>query len=142
MNSNEHYTGYQHVDPVLGEYRHGDGKLGTVPLQPDGQWDAFLPEPHQQNENGFEVFDCVSEATINCVEILAKQQYQNTITRSKRLLAVNSGTGIKNGNDPQSVSECLRLQGTVYETDYPFKSSSFTEFYQSLTRALKTLAIG
>jgi hypothetical protein len=135
-------TGYQHVEPQLGNFIHGDGKLGTVPLQPDGQWDAFLPEPHQQDENGFEVYDCVSEATTTCVEILAKQQYQNTITRSRRFLAANSGTGSKQGNDPQTVSESLRTAGAVYETDYPFSAPNLNTFYQTLTRALKSLAIG
>ena len=57
-------SGYIHVEPQLGNFVHGDNRLGTSILVPGGQWDAYLPEQHQQDENGFEPYDCVSEATI------------------------------------------------------------------------------
>ncbi len=136
-------TGYQHVEPQLGNYIHGDGRLGTVPLQPDGQWDAFLPPTEDQSSNGFEPRCCVSEGVAHAgVEILARQEYGNTMQRSVRFLATNSGTGAKQGNDPQSVCESLRLEGIVYESDYPFSAPDYNTFYQTLTRALKALAIG
>lgn len=134
--------GYQHIEPQLGNFIHGDGKLGTVPLRPDGQWDSFLPQTENQESNNFEPYCCVSEATIHCVEILALEQYQNTTRKSVRFLAKNSGTDAKQGNDPQTVSESLRVAGTVYETDYPFLAPDFNTFYQMLTKALKTLALG
>ena len=134
--------GYIHQDPVLGNFVHGDGKLGTVPLQPDGQWDGFLPESHQQNINGFEPFDCVTEATINCVETLEIQEYGTNSGWARRYLAKNSGTDTRGGNDPQTVGESLRLQGTTFERDYSFAAPSFDIFYQTLTDTLKTLALG
>lgn len=135
-------TGYIHVEPALGDYRHGDGKLGTVPLNPGGQWDAFLPETHSQEENGFEPSDCVTEATINCIETLEIQEYGTNSKWARRFLAKNSGTDTRNGNDPQTVSECLRTQGTVIESDYPFSAPNFATFYQALTDRLKILAKG
>lgn len=134
--------GYIHVEPVLGNYVHGDGLLGDSPIQPDGQWDAFLPETHAQNENGWEPYDCVTEATINCVETLEKQQYGTNSGWARRFLAKNSGTDLRQGNDPQTVSECLRKFGCTLTTDYPFNIATFDLFYQALTQALKTLAIG
>ncbi len=134
-------TGYIHVEPVLGNYVHGDNKLGTVPIQLGGQWDEFLPETHAQNENGFEPFDCVTEATINCVETLELKEYGTNSGWARRYLAKNSGTDIRQGNDPQTVSESLRTGGTTFERDYPFLAKTFAIFYQPLASYLKTLAI-
>lgn len=135
-------SGYIHVEPKLGNYIHGDGLLGTAPLVPGGQWDAFLPETHQQDENGFEPFDCVSEATINCTETLEIQEYGTNTKWARRFLAKESGTDKYHGNDPQTVSEALRTGGCVAESDYSFKASDFNTFYQTLTKALTTLGIG
>lgn len=135
-------TGYIHTEPKLGDYVHGDGKLGTVPLVPGGQWDSFLPETHQQDENGFEPFDCVTEATINATETLELQEYGTNTKWARRALAKASGTDKYHGNDPQTVSETLRTQGCVTEADYSFKAPDFNTFYQALTRSLTILAIG
>jgi hypothetical protein len=133
--------GYIHVEPQLGEYRHGDGLLGTVPLVSGGQWDSFLPEQHQQNENGFEPSDCVTEATINCIETLEMQEYGTNAGWARRYLAKTSGTDFRQGNDPQTVSECLRTRGTALERDYPFKVPDFNTFYQTLPDWVKVLAV-
>jgi 5-methylcytosine-specific restriction protein A len=134
-------SGYIHVEPQLGDYQHGDGKLGTVPLVVGGQWDAFLPETHQQDENGFEPEDCVSEATINAVETLEIQEYGTNRGWARRVLATASGTADKHGNDAQTVSETLRTAGVPYEADYPFKAPDWATFYQTLTQSIKTLSI-
>lgn len=134
-------SGYIHVEPKLGNYVHGDNRLGTIPLVPGGQWDAFLPEQHQQDENGFEPYDCVSEATINATETLEMQEYGTNTKWARRFLAKNSGTDVFHGNDPQTVSEKLRTGGCVGESDYPFKASDFNTFYQAITNSLKSLGI-
>ena len=134
-------SGYIHVEPVLGNYIHGDGKLGDAPVNPGGQWDAFLPETHEQDINGFEPNDCVTEATINCIETLEIQEYGTNSGWARRFLAKNSGTDIRGGNDPQTVSEALRTGGTTYESDYPFSAKDFNTFYQALSQSLKTLAL-
>lgn len=134
--------GYIHVEPVLGNYVHGDGLLGDQPINPSGQWDAHLPETHQQNENGFEPNDCVTEATINCVETLEMQEYGTNSGWARRFLAKNSGTDVRGGNDPQTVSQSLKNAGCVQSSWYPFTATTFQEFYQDLTQSLKTLAIG
>lgn len=135
-------SGYIHVDRAFGNFVHGDNKLGTVPLQPDGQWDAYLPPTHQQNENGFEPSDCVTEATINCVQTLQMKEYGVCTDWARRFLAKNSGTDILDGNDPQTVSQALKNGGCVYTSDYPFTSSNFKTFYQTLSQGLKSLGIG
>lgn len=134
-------TGYIHVDPVLGNYVHGDEKLGDLPTNPSGQWDLYLPETNEQDGNGFEPFDCVTEATVNCVETLEIQEYSANSGWARRYLAKNSGTDLRGGNDPQTVCEILRTKGCTLATDYPFQVSDFVTFYQALTQALKTLAI-
>lgn len=141
MNPDKHYTGYIHVEPVLGNFVHGDNKLGTIPLNPSGDWSAFLPETHQQNENGFEPNDCVTEATVNCTETLEIQEYGSNSGWARRFLAKNSGTDVRGGNDPQTVSQSLKNEGCVPSSYYPFMAVDFATFYQELTQVLKTLAI-
>ena len=138
---NEHIqSGFIEGPRQLGDFVHGDGKLGTLPLQPSGDWSAFLPPDNIQNRNGFEPRDCVSQATLGCVEILARHEYTDTDNWSRRLLATVSGTGVKGGNDPQSVSEALRKGGCVYETDLPFAAPDLPTFYQTISNALIQLA--
>lgn len=132
--------GYQHVDPQLGNFIHGDGLLGDAPINPSGDWSAYLPPDNIQNRNGFEPYDCVTQAILGCVEILARFEYIDTDNWSRRYLATVSGTGDKQGNDPQTVAENLRHGGCVLETDYLFTAPDLATFYQKLTIALQQLA--
>lgn len=132
--------GYIQVEPTPEDFLFGDGQLGDKPIQPDGQWDAFLPPDEFQDANGFETYACVSEATNNCEETLEKQEYGDTIDHSDRLLATLSGTGDKKGNDPNTVAECRKKQGYVLESEYPFKADTFNEFYKPVPTAIQVLA--
>lgn len=129
----------------LGDFQHGDGKLGTLPLQPDGNWTAYLPEPRTQQDGEpgqlFDPFVCVTQATIACVEILEKKEYGTSTDWARRFLAAISGTGEKRGNDPNTVSQALKNAGCVYETEYPFHVKDYATFYQPIPQSIKTLAI-
>ncbi len=129
------------VKPQLGEYIHGDGRLGDSPLLPSGDWSLYLPPANLQNRDGFEPFCCVTEATLGCVEILGRFLYGDNTRWSRRFLAAASGTGSKQGNDPSTVAETLRHLGCVSEDDYPFNVPTLTEFYKPLSPELRTLAI-
>jgi 5-methylcytosine-specific restriction enzyme A len=140
MNTTIH-GGYQHVEPQLGEYVHGDGKLGDAPIQSDGQWDAFLPNVVAQNSNGFEPYCCVSESVEHSDDTLKIKQYGDTNKSSIRWLAKITGTDIRQGNDMQTVCEARRVDGYVLESDYSFVAASFDIFYQTLTKALTILGL-
>jgi hypothetical protein len=53
----------------------GGGFIGTKEIQPDGQWDGFLPQDEYQNRQQTEVMACTSFGTLNCIEILMKKMY-------------------------------------------------------------------
>lgn len=106
----------------------GDGQLGDAPVISDGQWDAWLPTPENQNI-GIEPMACTSFALLNAVETMLRQTGVDT-NLSDRFLAYASGT-THAGNDPHKVAETLRTTGDVLETDYPYTPSNDTweKFY-------------
>jgi len=57
------------------DYRFGDANISAGVLQPDGQWDAFLPPDKLQDADGFEPYACASFGTLHCVETLLKRLY-------------------------------------------------------------------
>jgi hypothetical protein len=64
------------ADPINEQdFKLGQLKLKAEVLQPDGQWDAFLPVKEYQRKNGLETYACVSYGTLNCIEILMKRLY-------------------------------------------------------------------
>lgn len=128
MNMNENKYGYQ--EPIIkdGDYLHGDGKLGTIAINPSGDWSQYLPDPELQNR-GYETFSCVSESTLHCTEILQRKKYTDSTKYSVRFLATMSGTGPAQGNDGGTVAETLRKGGCCQETDWPFTAANYDAFY-------------
>lgn len=122
------------------DYRFG--ALGDTPINPGGHWGSWLPPAEDQDINGIEPYDCTSNGTLNCIEILGRFNYQDTTEWSKRFLAKTSGTTI-NGNDPTTVAQTLRKTGCVNETTWPTDSSimSFAQFYESIPSPYLTLAL-
>lgn len=140
MNGENH--GFQIAQLKNGDYVFGDQKLGDAPINPTGQWDAWLPPDNIQNRDGFEPFCCVSEATLNCVKTLINQEYPNTDDSfAVRFLASISGTYAKEGNDPNTVAEALRKNGCPDETVWPFAVSDLATFYETIPDTVKTDAI-
>ncbi len=128
------------TDYVLG----GAVSLGGEVLQPDGQWDNFLPETEIQNRNGVETYSCVSFATLNCIEILERKEFGARSNWSERFLAKESGTQEKQGNTPNRVAETRRKKGCVKENEWAFDSfvKTFAEYYAEIPHEIETLALG
>ena len=119
------------------DYVFGDQKLGDAPINPSGDWTSYLPvQTETQDEGGFEPYCCVSEATTHAVETLLRQEYGATNDLSVRFLAKLSNTDVNHGASLQGVANNLKNSGDVDETDYPFKCSTFQEFYQALPKWL------
>ena len=135
------------LDPIQEkDYVFGAAKeltLGGEVLQPDGQWDPYIPPNEIQNLNGIEPFACVSFATTNCVEVLERRLYSLSQNWSDRFLASISGTAFLRGNSPQTVAEILRKKGCVEERDYPFSQDvdTYDKYYKTIPQNLYTLAI-
>ncbi len=130
MNEENKY-GYIYEAPKPSAFVFGDAKLGDASIQPDGQWDASLPEVESQAADGFETEACVTEMTEHATEILEKKKYGNAPHYSVRFLATQSGTGVQHGNTFGNVAETLRKGGCVLETDYPFAAPDLATFYQT-----------
>jgi hypothetical protein len=77
-------------------------RLGGLPVNPSGQWDAFLPPDDVQNI-GVEPEACASFGTLHAVETLARHQFNDATPYSDRFLAQVSGT-THQGNDPHLVA--------------------------------------
>jgi hypothetical protein len=97
-------------------------------LQPDGQWDKYLPEVELQNR-GFEPYACATFGTLNAIEIILKRKYGFTDNYSDRYVAQKTGTAQKKGNDPQLIAEFIRKNGDVDESVWPYTNTSFEEYY-------------
>lgn len=68
---------YGFIEPFVTRDNYILGGLSSVPkdiLQPNGQWDNFLPERELQNL-GFETANCTGFGTTSCIEILMKKKY-------------------------------------------------------------------
>ena len=132
------------VPPNPDDYIFGDNKLGDLPIRPDGQYDAFLPDYEPQSRPGaFDSFACVTFSTLNCVEIMERMLFGATSNWSDRYLAKTSGTDLIRGNQPSVVAEVLKKKGCVPEKDLPFDISinSFEKFYATIADIIHTLAI-
>lgn len=129
----------ENKDYVFGGYGAIDGEI----LQPNGQWDDYLPVEEDQNLNGIEPSACATFGTLNAVETLKRRLYGEEYNYSDRYLAKTSGTLPGIGNDPHRVAETLRKKGDVKESVWPFDSSidSATKFYGPVPSKLEVLAL-
>lgn len=124
-----------------GDYVQGSRlRLGGVALQPDGQWDAYLP-PDELQAQYVETQACATFGTLNAVEILERRVYADTSNYSDRFLAEQSGTTMY-GNDPHTVAETLRKLGVCFESDWPYTPdiNTWGKFYKTPTENIKFIA--
>ncbi len=125
--------GFNSTEILEGEhYIMGDGKLTLPAIMPDGHgWKNFLPLPERiQNQNGVETEACTCFALIDALSPLFRQRFGQLADWSDRFLAIISGTDTK-GNNPQSVADAFRNNGTVDYNQLPFDQSilNVTDFY-------------
>jgi len=109
----------------------GYTKLPEEILQPNGQWDEFLPEIEFQERNGLETMNCVVYGTLNALEALFKRLFKREINKSERYIGVMAET-TPAGNSPQKVIEIIRkTAGLIDEEILPFDSSinTWKEYY-------------
>ena len=124
--------GKGYIEPEIQEedYVLGDGMLAGEVLQLDGQWDAYLPDPEQQQRRGVETSNCTGFNSLEPVEILLKRKYGGTHNYSERALGIMNGT-YPPGSDPHRVGETIRKQGLMPESELPFTENILTvdEYY-------------
>jgi transcriptional antiterminator Rof (Rho-off) len=130
-------TGFIKEQLKATDYTLGSNQLSKKVLQPDGNWEAFLPPPERQSGRGVETMACVTYSFLNVLETLFKRKYNIDINFSDRFLAKADGT-TQNGNVQSRVVDTARKTGLVLESDYPSDLDNFSwnEYYKALTKDL------
>ena len=119
--------------PEILPENHLFGGLGTSyeVLQPNWQWDEFLPVDELQSKGDLETQNCTVYGTLNVIETLLYRLFRVTSNFSERYVGIASGT-TSAGNDPQRVAETIRkVCGLVDESDLPFDDTvkTFEDYY-------------
>lgn len=131
------------IDPIKQEdYLFGaDNEIGGLVLKLDGQWLDCLPPGEKQFNYGFEPAACASFGTLNAIEILLRNDYQDIENFSDRFLAKMSGT-TKAGNSPQTVAETLRHNGVCFQAQWDITPdlTDWDKWYAEIPQSIKTLA--
>lgn len=102
------------------DFVFGDAQVPDDILQPDGQWDAFLPVPEDQLKNGIETANCTGFATDHVLQTLMKRKFGGEYDFSDRYTGITAGT-FPPGNSPMTVIEKIRKEsGVINESLLPF----------------------
>ena len=119
-------------------------KIGNLTeLQANGQWEKYLPKPEMQNSIWMDTYGCVTFSATNCLEILYKRKWNETINISDRFTVVASDTTPNLGNYFYKVADSLRkYDGAVIEKSYAWDRSReakvlVPEYYKPLTSTLR-----
>ena len=134
--NNKNY-GFKPPVMVPEDFWLGSGKLGSVDLNPQGDWRPYLPQLEHQRKK-IETQACVSFGTLSALEMIHKLLYFVEPNYSDRFIAKMSETDPNGGNTPKKVSETIKHAGTIPEMDYPF-ADSLGEYYQDVPSTLKYL---
>lgn len=112
------------------DYYLGGGFIGTQEIQPDGQWDAFLPTEELQNRNEVETMACTVFGTLNCIETLINHVFHETRNFSERFTAIMAGV-TPAGGSPHTAAESIRSVGLINEESLPVTSEidSWDKYY-------------
>jgi hypothetical protein len=105
----------------------GSSKFPETFLQPDGQWDDFLPTYEPQAEN-IETCGCTVWGTHNAIEILYKRVFGTEPNYSERfnynVLHIRCP-----GADPHKVAESIRQDGLCKHDVLPI-TNTYEEFVE------------
>lgn len=137
---------YGYVESPIEEesYFLGFGLLPVDEIQPDGQWDNFLPVYEGQSRGRFDSMNCSNYGTLNCLETLYKRIFGEEMNWSERYTGVMTGTS-RRGNDPHKVAEIIRKEsGLIPENELPFTDeiNSWEKYYFPTPMTWKYLEMG
>ena len=115
-------------------YTFGASPLIKKIIQPNGQWDEFLPTDERQQGRRIETMSCTCFSLLNCIETLAKKKLDETWNKSDRYTAKLSGVS-QNGNIMSRVLDSVRKHdGAVNEDVWPSNIDTFSwnEFFSAV----------
>lgn len=117
-------TGYQPSEYVKNDHYvlGGYSDLASRPIvNPTGKWTPYLPSGESQSPSpGFgDTHNCTAFGTFDCLEPLMRCKFNIDQDNSERFLGIVAGTSIV-GNDPHTVAEALRKNGSAKEATLPY----------------------
>lgn len=115
-------------EPITPE-QHIFGSAAEFPiLQPNGQWDDFLPTYEPQFEPGFDTDGCSVWGTQNALEILLYRLTGLKPNYSERYTYILTPVRPP-GQNPHVVAESIRKYGLIDQDDLPM-AETFADFIQ------------
>lgn len=116
----------------------GKTKLKGQVINPSGDWTPYAPEYEHQAPH-FETSGCVSFGTLNCLEMLLRFHFKETLNLSDRFVVKGSGTDPHSGNQPKTVAQFIRDKWSVFEPEYPM-TETVEEYFSEIPKSLFELA--
>ncbi len=95
-------------------------------LQPDRQWDAFLPVFEPQSQPTWDTDGCTIFGTLNAKDVLHKRKFGTESNDSDRFV-YNGTETVPPGNDPHKVADWIHNNGLIPEADLPM-TETYEEF--------------
>ena len=127
---------------VLGGYKRKEFRVGAVwkNLQPNGQWESYLPRDEYQRYAWGDTMACVTYSFYNTVETLLKRKYNEQWDFSDRFTAKMSGT-TKKGNWMYKVADSFVEDGFLSFLLWRNSGNNWDEYYSDIPQKKKDLAI-
>lgn len=117
--------GFQKDKIAEEDYVFGASRLPQEILQPDGQWDEWLPEYEPQAEN-YETNGCTVWGTQNCIETLYARKNGIAPNFSERFTYILAGVRPP-GSTPKKIADNIHRNGLIGQAKLPIPAT-FDEF--------------
>ena len=134
---------YGFTTPVLTPDNFILGGVSSLPkevLQPDGQWDAYLPLYEPQFNDNYDTNGCAVWGTENALEALMKRKFGGEWNFSERYPYI-IGKVRPPGTDPHYIAEIIRKNGLIEDALLPM-TPSFEDFIKPDPMAEEYLSVG
>lgn len=134
---------YGFVTPKIDDTHYVLGGFGSLPkvvIQPDGQWDAFLPVYEPQFGGGWDTDGCTVWGTQNAIETYIRKICGREDNYSERYTYILAGIRPP-GGDPHKVAETIRGKGLIGQNELPM-TTDFVSFTQPDPMTPQLLAKG
>lgn len=129
--------GFLPEETLVQHYTFGSGRLtarfGAVAINPDKDWEKYLPDEERQSNSHFEPYDCTVAASLNAWETVANLLKKKGIIDkshfpsncSERFNAILAGITPRGGS-PFKSSESIRKRGVILDEVLPFAENIWT----------------
>ncbi len=117
------------------DYVFGSYNAKQEVLQPNGQWDWFLPPIELQSRGGLETMACTVFGSQTAVQMIADRKYRIKQNFSERFTGTLAGIS-RYGGSPHKACEVMRKTGLISDRLLPFSDDidTWEEFYAPISK--------